>query len=108
MKAHCRGLGVFKTEILKGLGSIETVRKLVSGSVKGLLSNIVRSPELAELIDLVVLQSVDFATLAGLTFTCQSGEVTTLNFKLSKLDVWIVWSSQAHRPLLCEGHLALF
>ena len=35
-------------------------------------------------------------------------EVTTLDVELSELDVWIVCSSQALWPLLCEGNLALF
>ena len=56
-----------KDGVFRGLASTETVVKLVPGLDKGLLANIVRSPELAELNDLVVLKSVDFATLAGST-----------------------------------------
>ena len=59
--------------------SIKTVRKLVSGSVKGLRSNIVRSPGLAKLNDLVVLQSVGFATMAGSKLTsCPTLELSSL------------------------------
>ena len=37
------------------------------------------------------------------TVQCRFSEVTFLDFELSELDVWILWSSQAHQPLLREG-----
>ena len=51
--------------------------KLVSGLDKCLLSKVLRSPELAEVGDLLVLQSVDLATLAGSTLA-DLGQVCTL------------------------------